>query len=390
MKYVNIIFLFFLSALLLNCSEIDKKNKVKVQVVKYVNSTNPILVSQFSKKPRFIKLKTPKDVFLGMVMKLRFSDDYVFYIERDRVHAFDTAGNFIFTIVNIGRGPGEFLSVRDLLYSEKNKTFQIVDNGTSKILTFDMKGKFVKEKFTKFYVESLSRFTNGDYVFLTSKFENQKFAGRILITDSNFTIKNAFLPETNQILPDKHITEYYNFLNYGDSVLFKHATNDTAYLITPNFIKPRYFFDFHKYGIPENWIEKLKMRNTDLSEYTNKIEKGKILCFAKLLKDTKNIFMFHTFYSSNINILKKSTHEILAGNNLFDDFHQINLFIGNFTGTEGVAVKEPSKMLKEMKKFREKVGETEWTNFLKLNPEYAALLKDMKPDDNPVLFFVEL
>ena len=63
-----------------------------------------------------IPLETNDSSFIGSISKIELSDGKIYVLDKSstkQVHIFDTVGNYISSIGNIGRGNGEYLNIED-------------------------------------------------------------------------------------------------------------------------------------------------------------------------------------------------------------------------------------------------------------------------------------
>lgn len=93
-----------------------------------------------------IKLETKRNVLIGGVDKIIYSDSTIFILDRDMgksVYAFDSNGKYIATIGYAGRGPEEYIEPTDIYYDSQAKHIVVWDQFSHKFLAYGKDGKFI-------------------------------------------------------------------------------------------------------------------------------------------------------------------------------------------------------------------------------------------------------
>ncbi len=96
-----------------------------------------------------IKLETKRNVLIGGIDKLIYSDSTIFILDRDMgksVYAFDSNGKYIATIGYAGRGPEEYIEPTDIFYDPHSRHIVVWDQFSHKYLAYKRDGKFVYSK----------------------------------------------------------------------------------------------------------------------------------------------------------------------------------------------------------------------------------------------------
>ncbi len=84
--------------------------------------------SSFNNKFEFIRsiaLKSPKEFPIVEVNKLYLHKDHFFIFDKKyaTLSAFDSTGNYLYSIGKIGEGEGEFMDLSDVAFDKKREVF---------------------------------------------------------------------------------------------------------------------------------------------------------------------------------------------------------------------------------------------------------------------------
>src|SRR5699024_7401469 len=93
----------------------DKSDVITVKIPENVTKTG-IDLDRILDSSYYIPLETTKDNLIGNVDKILFSDDRIIIVERFQRHAafiFSNKGKFINQIGVKGKGPHEYMGIRD-------------------------------------------------------------------------------------------------------------------------------------------------------------------------------------------------------------------------------------------------------------------------------------
>lgn len=107
-----------------------------------VFSQNHIKI-QFQKSS---EIRSGDNYFFGSLKDSQVTEDFIFVSDPVdmKVKAFSKEGDFIRTIGDRGKGPGEFIRLTAVWLSEQNKLF-VADYMNAKIAKFDISGELVDE-----------------------------------------------------------------------------------------------------------------------------------------------------------------------------------------------------------------------------------------------------
>lgn len=93
-----------------------------------------------------IPLETNSESVLSGINKIAFIDSLMIIHSYDRVLCFNHSGKFLYSIGLKGRGAGEYLRINTFFIDRTLQTINLVDEFSSKILTYKLNGTYLNEK----------------------------------------------------------------------------------------------------------------------------------------------------------------------------------------------------------------------------------------------------
>lgn len=297
MKLLNYILILFL--LLISC----KNSKVGYDSIKCDGiNINPQeckdeFLSNIVDSIKYIKLETSNDNLIGNVDKVVFASNYIFILDKSitrSIFRFDLAGNYLGKINKIGKGPGEYIKIRDFLVDTIKKTIEVYEPQQRKIIVYDYEGNFktflpIGLLFSNF--EKL----NDKYVLHTNKMinshKNKPLNYSLLIVNNSGELDSRYFPFDPKLKTNNVSYDVLKVITKDDSgnIYISKLLNDSIFLISNNHLFPKYVFNYGKYQMPSNYnilpSDELLKKLSSTSNYAL----GHMLC-AK----TSN-YMYFTF-----------------------------------------------------------------------------------------------
>lgn len=171
--------------------------KVKISISEEEISQS-IPASEIIQDFRLLQIKNEESNFIGEVDKILFTDSLVLLLDLYVVNSlqlFDIeTGAELFVFKPTGEGPGEMMTISDFDIFE-NRIF-IYDERLAKILEFDLKGNFFRERKLPLRANSFKVIDENTYVFSSVNNPNEHLGiysdDDILVLDSTFNIKVGF------------------------------------------------------------------------------------------------------------------------------------------------------------------------------------------------------
>lgn len=203
-----------------------------------------------------VKLQTSENSIIGEIRKIEYINDKFYIKDKNQVlFIFDSNGNFIHKLNKRGRGPKEYLEMRD--YYVNDKGFITVLSYKA-LITYNSNLEFIDKR--KFNITSksgrdlnpLNFFQTKNHTFLHMgsfglKHVEPRKESTIYCINKNNEIIKEFIPITSGL------TGHQSYYRSGDATYNSHSYgNDTVYSVLENEIKPVWFIDFQNKKITEN------------------------------------------------------------------------------------------------------------------------------------------
>jgi hypothetical protein len=210
----------------------------------------------------YVFLETNPECLINNIRDILVTDNHIFITASDKIFEFTRKGQFIRRIASVGKGPGEYIALRNITYDEKNDLLYIFTNYTRQILKYSSDNKFIGEAFcfkselaSTVYFMDENNFA-GIGVFATPHYiHKDMFVVAIIDSSGQITRKVNFpLVQFNDYTQRNDIFYPGSFLPtyYQNKALCVGYGCDTVYAISPGKIRPRYILNRGKYNAPAN------------------------------------------------------------------------------------------------------------------------------------------
>lgn len=340
-----------------------------------------------------IKLETTETSVIGTIDKIRIKNALIYVLDRYKTHllkVFNIKGTYISTIGRNGNGPGEYVEPTDFYVD--NKKIIIYDQFQSKLLYFNLEGRFLYERSLPFTFLQFYQFSQNQYLMCGLDADNYHLSNLLNYSiwncDSVFQVnhfgmyrkKDAYI----NILPKNLLNEFCGKLYYHESC------RDTIYSVDSAFnVRFDYVIDFGKYTPPKSLflIENKK-------EYIHNNQ----YAFGEDFAITPHYLYYNFSYKRTLYHLFYRLHDskIYYGNNVVNDVNYIFPF-ENILSANGDTLIGYSQVM-PVHDFYQRVPQDEW---LKMQNHHGQILlnegkdvrnfcKDLKDDDNPIILLYRL
>ncbi|GEL12136.1 hypothetical protein FGL01_28750 [Flavobacterium glycines] len=261
-------------------------NKKNVQITGNLDSTIESI--------KFVPLETNDSSLIQEISKMINIGDSILICDYKlgKILLFSQDGNFISMFKNVGKGPGEYIKIKDITFDEIRKEVVLLDIGSRQILRYDLKGRHISSDQVNIANAGVNfEWFNNSFVFFR---HNQTFPEHsnhnIIITDQNqqYIKSGAIIPEQISNLSlwgNKNMSK-------SDSLLYVYPCfNDTIFSINKNLtIKPSILIDID---------ERLDVKKSKL--WDRKMDD--IVKFHQELEKTDYIFQTSDFFSLSTNFI---------------------------------------------------------------------------------------
>lgn len=300
----------------------DKKNEDNEHsLIMLANMQENIQIDSIFTDFKYISLETTNESIIGGINKIQLDSDSIFLLDRDgmkKIFIFGKSGKFYNSIGKIGKGPGEYIRIKDFVVDKESKTIVALCNETT-VIRFDFDGNVIEA--IKLIKDNRVEFINivfcgGNYFFTTDyQASGGKRSYLLYQFDSNFKLENKFLEyQDNAVMRigfRESMFEYDGNLLYFD--IYKpaiHSCNQKDILTIP--------FDFDESYLPFSLLKNPNLFLDKNSEY----------CFFSNAIVTENI-IFTTFLNrrrKSLAIIDLQTYKVVSYRNVSGLFDFINYY----------------------------------------------------------------
>ena len=336
---------------------------------------------------RIVRLETNDSVLVGLIDKVLIHDGKIYigdFYASQSLFIFDMQGKAIRKISRKGRGPGEYIQLRDFFIDDQSGTLNLLTRNSSEILSFDLDGTSLISQ-TELPKELVAICPMRDGVVGYAGGYAQDGSYELWILDENYKVVRG------DILIEKgwesmYYNDAYAFSSYDGVGYFLAPRENLIYSCSEKGATPLFRLNFGKYGWPEQVNRFEKLQHLDPNEANGFVQK--INCFQQ----TERYWVFYFVFEGQPRLLvydkqtraSRLCEPVVNETKYFLPFGRIRAISQQAIITEISAL--------NMKPFVD--GRDEYNDFEKDYPEQTARLRQIIPsievDDNPCLIIYQL
>jgi hypothetical protein len=263
MKMPDIKLLMLTGILVLGCNKHNNSADEKDTVINLFNPVETELTtSDIFSDLIYIPLETCDGSFISSISQYIISDNYIIVsdIDQEKVLLFTATGEFVHSIGNMGKGPGEYLEIRNISFIEDDEIVCITDI-SSKVQYFNISGKYlysVEYNPGAFWTEPAGDHVICFYPYPINKI-NEDFQISIFDSDGQLVQKN--LNRYKDLGYPGNPMANPKIISNTNEILFWEEYSDSVYSINHKLeIKPKFWFKYPN-QVPANI--KIKEIGTD-------------------------------------------------------------------------------------------------------------------------------
>lgn len=378
-----------------NTSSTNRKVEILDLSAAYDQDT-VMYLSAIAKDVHYIKLETDSICFISKIRDpsgdIQFSKNRVFINDkRQQLLVFDHSGKFLNKIGNIGKGPGEFISIRNYTLLLQDSLVAIFSPPQQKVFIYTFHNKYIKSIDVDFWPIPVTTINNKYLVFANTK-------GRRRLTDYyTLSILNLDGEVLNRLIERKLEREVEKndemglgnmsyFYDFRDTLSYWEYQYNTIWRIASlNYAYPEYYLDLGKDKYPFEYLF--------ISSGKKHNEKSNLVSLERLFESERYFFLrvIHKGHLKHILYDKKlRTCKSVKCNNGKPYFAFQNDMDGGMNFWPEGKVSE-NVLFTTFYAYKIKIGDTiKDTLFNEKHNTFEKLVERATINDNPVIMIVTL
>lgn len=378
---------FFILCLIsfFGCKNPKLENNVSdVKIFTYKGNGEALKDSSFFQSKKILPLETNNLALIGQIGRIYMAEDTLFVFDSSfqSIIIFNSKGQYINSIQNVGAGPKEYIDLGDICVDNKNRELIVLCTRPSKVQFYTYQGKFLREKsLGDQYYTHLG--TDGQYLYLQDNTNVNKMK-EIAVYDRHLNHKADVLEHGRTFKTDDPTTitlfSQGNSITQDSSIHIVREFDNTIYEAKNGKVYPKYRLDFKQSTLPESLLNS-KMRSFKFLDLCR--EKHYVISLNEVMEN-HNFLLFTT--NIGLFVCDKQSGEMTRHLFLLDstlDIGSSNVqVVGN---TNKIAIVWPIVRLKNMMK-----AILEHSSKENLNMEFINELNAMNEENNPILFIYDL
>lgn len=336
-------------------------------------------LSEIAKSVRIVPLETNSDCYVESIGRIFFGKEHIVFStrgSRNDLFLFTINGEFIRKIGRQGKGPGEYVNIRDISVLEDNKMVYVTTGTRGKLLGYSFGGRFIKE-------------FPGKKVAQESKVLSNEQIAYVCLLDYEVKIIDFTNQETKNYLPITPQSKAFYPRFSGDQysgVFFSATGRDTIWRVDQDSLRPVLIFDFGNGHLSAKEYLSAAVFGKDFPQGKLSISYGTYYgsgyYHTNLMREDENLSYdyFHVFIDEKS---RKSWH--FANNKKSDDI----LFC---TSTDFRATTPSGEWLSVVGAYEliESLNDIQNNPDFKYSSKLIDQIKKMEEEDNPVLVLYTL
>jgi len=227
--------------MIISCKQSLPECEKVINIDPFIKNKKELLLSEIASDISYIRLETTPESLIGRIKKVRYFDNkfLVLCSQTDQIFIFNSKGTYIAKINHIGRGPGEYLQIRDFTSIPIDTSIMIVDAMQRKVIKYDFTGKFLQEMRWNTNPHNIS-VLNDSLVALQSNYPDFILNGKysIALYEKNLKPLKKMIPQRTNTHEERvgyipsHSLNF--FAHVSDTLTFWEYRNDIIYKIINN------------------------------------------------------------------------------------------------------------------------------------------------------------
>ncbi len=341
---------------------------------------------------RYVRLELTDQSIIGSIDKVIVFENQIYILDRQTASlmVYDSEGKFLFKILKIGQGPGEYVQLDFFDIDREKKQIVLTDLMNYWIMRYDLEGNYISRQKIPYWSEGVAPIHNKG-IALYANFRNNKEQledeYNLLYLDSLMRVEKAFFSYNSSNFENPlvrfSIPQGGSFYYYNNDFYFFSSIESVVYQVAPQGLISKYRFDFGKDNFDLSYLD----NPNKLKGYVDKKP------YASLCNvNESDHLLFFYISESSVPILNRGYYSKDSGNTLCSPMFTIGKeepFDGNDIATYDSWIIAEIKV-DELIDWKESVDKRKKTFQNPILKEKKALADKLTLDDNSVLMFYKL
>jgi len=399
-KYIFFIqVILFFTLISISCkTDTDSKSSPVIEISPHF-SDNSFIFEDVFQSVDIIPLETNSECLIGGITKLVEANDSYYILDgvNNIVAKFDREGKFITKIGALGNGPGEYLKIEDIIVDKDSQTIKLYDIRGRKIIIYDFDGSYIREFRLHLFLKSIANAENGYFWgFIGNTTNSREIQSKktgelkfIKFDEKGKIVDKIFGREHSEI----HLPFFEHMSPQKDgSISFVEPLQNQIFKLKNNEISSHYKIKFNSCSVPKEIRNILNQNRTPLTTKQkntfSEANRNYILGFIQFYENNNWIILQYSVkYRFQFAFYHKPTGKLFESSGLPWSTTTANLFFTPsyiddkfiYSNTSSFYLYERYKEEQDDNKIEEK----------RIN-SWNILLKDIKINDNPIIFKYKL
>ena len=250
---------------------LDSQANLKINLEDYLDGSKKesIVLSELVDSLEYVPLQTPEELPVDILLSVEITDNNIFVLDKQQLlYRFDRQGKFLNLIGNKGQGPKDYINVVDFDVDEKKELVYLFDNYKKRIITYNVKGEFLKDLLVPEGVINVS--LNKDGVFIGYRpwyMSDAKIEQLVMFGESGNSIEVIDLSE--EIVNEDTKIDMFRHANFSymvnDCYVSVPLLNYVYKILSNNRIQKYIEIEQGKYMLPRNVASNTQLYGENLN-----------------------------------------------------------------------------------------------------------------------------
>jgi hypothetical protein len=354
--------------------------------------------SEIYSKIELIPIETDTAFLIDEVQKLIVENDKYFFQCNNKILVFNSSGRPLYKIENVGKGPGEYIALGDIILNEGR--LELYDSKQRKIIQYDKNGRYLDEWRCGIDAYSFVKLNSDLYAFYVGAggYYNNTNKKLLVFSKKKGKVIDGYIETPDYEMKYMHFADLINFQQYKEEVYFLYSFNDTIYSISSTGIFPRYFIDFGKFRLPGRYLE--GRYNGIEAFFSGCLKSGSAFKLMGFFESDE--YIISSFFYNGFNYIhfyySKSKREARVVDAYLDDMlakgieFKTSFYNLPFTVKDNktYTITNAYELMAKIDSLKSKVPISDWEIFVEKNADLVKICKKLSIDSNPVLLIGSL